>query len=62
MIIGSLSNNILIEYIVLLYDQPLFTPIGLRAIPDGCAISGGAFASGECAARKACYGASFARD
>ena len=50
MIIGSLSNNILIEYIVILYDQPLFTPIGLRAFPDGYAVSGGAFASGECVA------------
>ena len=42
------------------YDQPPFTPIGLRAFLDGCAVSGGAFASGECAAREACYGASFA--
>lgn len=62
MIIGSLSNNILIEYIVLLYDQPLFTPIGLRAISHGGAVSGGAFTSGECITRKACIGASFARD
>ena len=62
MIIGSLSNNILIEYIVLLYDQPPFTPIDLRAFSDGCAVSGGAFASGECVAREACIGASFARD
>ena len=42
------------------HDRPPFTAIGLRAFSDGFAVSGGAFASGECVAQEACYGASFA--
>lgn len=41
---------------IITYDRTPFTPIGLRAISDGCAVSGGVFASGECAAQKAYLG------